>query len=143
MADIVSRQKRSKMMSGIRGKNTKPEIKVRQFLHSKGLRFRIHVRDLPGRPDIVLPKYRTVVFVHGCFWHRHPNCRFAYRPKSNINFWEAKLNGNSERDAKYTKELVELGWNVIVVWECQAENTHILEQVVRDIATFPAREPSK
>src|SRR5688572_20028253 len=129
MADIVSRQTRSKMMSGIRGKDTKPEIKVRQFLHSKGLRYRIHVRDLPGRPDIVFPKYRTVVFVHGCFWHRHPNCPYAYRPKSNVDFWETKLNGNVGRDVKHTKQLLELGWNVIVVWECQAENGHILERV--------------
>ena len=107
------------MMSGIRGRNTRPELAVRRYLHSQGFRYRLHARDLPGRPDIVLPKYRTVVFVHGCFWHRHRGCRYAYTPKSRQEFWVPKLDGNSARDARDQLRLRELGWLVDVVWECE------------------------
>lgn len=119
MTDIVDPETRSAMMSGIRGKNTKPEILVRRFLHRLGFRFQLHRRDLPGRPDIVLPKYRTVVEVRGCFWHRHEGCPYAYTPKSNREFWETKLNGNQERDRRNLRELKKLGWRVIEVWECE------------------------
>lgn len=118
MADIVSPAKRSQMMSGIRGKNTKPEIAVRKFLHKKGLRFRLHAK-LPGKPDLTFPKYKTVVFVHGCFWHRHEGCRFSTTPKNNADFWLEKFAANVERDIRATAQLESLGWRVLVIWECQ------------------------
>ena len=119
MPDIVSPETRSRMMGGIRGRDTRPELAVRRFLHAQGLRYRLHVRDLPGRPDIVLPRHRTVVFVHGCFWHRHYGCRFAYTPKSREEFWLTKLEGNVIRDERDQRRLGELGWRVFVVWECE------------------------
>lgn len=119
MTDIVSKEVRSKMMSGIRGKNTKPEIQVRSLLHKMGFRFRLHRKDLPGRPDIVLPRYRTVIFVHGCFWHRHDNCHFAYEPKSRRDFWKAKFEANVRRHITVENILSEMGWKVIVIWECE------------------------
>src|SRR5687767_4100064 len=103
------------MMSGIKGKNTKPERLVRSFLHRRGLRFRLHDRSLPGRPDVVLRKYKAAVQVHGCFWHQHTGCRFAYMPANNRNFWQAKLLGNAERDARNDAALRELGWRVFTV----------------------------
>lgn len=105
-------------MSGIRSKNTKPEITVRKFLHKKGLRFRLYAK-LPGRPDLTFPKYNTVLFVHGCFWHRHEGCRFSTTPKNNADFWLKKFAANVERDARINSQLEELGWRVLVVWECQ------------------------
>lgn len=117
------------MMAAIRGKDTKPEVIVRSFLHRLGFRFRLHGRDLPGRPDIVLPKYRTVVEVRGCFWHRHEGCPFAYTPKSNREFWESKLNGNRERDRRNLRELARLGWRVIEVWECELGENGFLERL--------------
>lgn len=122
MGDIVDRETRSRMMSGIRAKNTKPELLVRKYLHAKGLRFRLHVKELPGKPDLVFPKYKTVVFVHGCFWHHHPKCKFAYIPKSNTAFWIEKLQGNRKRDAKRVAELKKLGWKSLVVWECSLDD---------------------
>lgn len=106
-------------MSGIRSRDTKPELAVRRHLHAQGLRYRLHARELPGRPDIVLPRHRTVVFVHGCFWHRHEGCRFAYTPKSREEFWKAKLDGNAARDERDQQRLGKLGWRVEVVWECE------------------------
>ncbi len=106
-------------MSRVRGKDTKPEIKVRRLLHRLGYRFRLHRKDLPGSPDIVLPRLRTVVFVHGCFWHRHPGCKMASTPKTRTDFWQAKFARNVERDALYEARLREMSWTVIVVWECQ------------------------
>ena len=113
---------RSKNMSAIKSKNTKPEIIVRKFLHSKGYRFRIHRRDLPGSPDIVLPKYKTAIFVHGCFWHRHQGCKYATNPKTRIKFWENKFNQNIKRDKENILSLRNLKWEVLVVWECQLKN---------------------
>lgn len=107
------------MMSGIRGRDTKPELAVRRYLHGRGFRYRLHARELPGRPDIVLPRHRTVVFVHGCFWHRHEGCRFAYTPKTRQEFWLPKLEGNAVRDARDQQQLADLGWRVEVVWECE------------------------
>lgn len=119
MTDIVSRSKRSQMMSGIRGSNTRPEIKVRSALHNAGFRFRLSSgTKLPGRPDVVLPRYRAAVFVHGCFWHRHPGCRFAYTPKTNRHFWLGKFRENVARDARKATELRRDGWKTLVVWEC-------------------------
>jgi len=118
MTDIVDKETRSRMMSSIRGKNTKPELAVRSYLHRAGLRFRLHVR-LPGKPDLVFPKYRTVVFVHGCFWHRHKSCRFATTPASNTVFWQKKFDANVSRDAAAKKALRKLGWRVRIIWACQ------------------------
>ena len=119
MVDKFSKETRSRIMSRIKGKDTKPEIIVRRFLFSKGLRFRKNDKRYPGSPDIVLPKYNTVVFVHGCFWHLHEGCKYAKIPKSNVEFWENKLYRNRERDECNQKELEDRGWNVITVWECQ------------------------
>ena len=120
--DILTKEKRSWNMSRIRCKDTKPEKIVRSVLHKNGFRFRLNRKDLPGKPDIVLPKYQTVIFVHGCFWHRHPQCRFAYNPKSRVKFWQNKFNENIERDRFVKKELRKMGWKVIVVWECELKN---------------------
>lgn len=124
MADIVSQEKRSKMMSGIKGKDTKPEITVRKALHKKGFRFRLHDRNLPGKPDIVLPKYRTVVLINGCFWHGH-NCNLFKWPKTNRFFWEDKINSTKARDEKNIKHLENQGWHVITVWECSLRGKSI------------------
>ena len=105
-------------MSAIRSRDTKPELVVRRFLHAQGFRYRLQVRDLPGCPDIVLPRHRTLIFVHGCFWHRHRNCRFAVLPKSNRPFWLAKLSGNVVRDARNSLKLRRAGWRVLTIWEC-------------------------
>jgi DNA mismatch endonuclease (patch repair protein) len=117
--DTVSRAVRSRMMSRIKGKDTAPELVVRRALHAAGLRFRLHVTGLPGAPDIVLPRHRTVVLVHGCFWHRHPGCANARLPGTNRLFWRRKLTANVRRDAKVMRELHALGWRVMVVWECE------------------------
>lgn len=118
-------------MSRIRSQNTNPEKRLRSLLHGAGYRFRINVRMLPGSPDLVLPKYRTVIFVHGCFWHRHAACKYAYMPKSRIEFWENKFRGTIERDQKKTKALEASGWRVLVVWECELENN--AQAVLREI----------
>lgn len=106
-------------MAGIKGKDTKPELVVRSWLHRRGLRFRLHARCLPGRPDLVFRKYRTVVFVHGCFWHRHPRCQYATTPASNGAFWQRKFSDNVARDRKKADQLRRLGWRVLTIWECQ------------------------
>ncbi|MFT3734803.1 MAG: very short patch repair endonuclease [Rhodocyclaceae bacterium] len=118
MADVVDVPTRSRMMASIRGKNTRPELLVRKYLHSQGLRFRLNVRSLPGSPDLVLPRYHVALFVHGCFWHRHQGCRFAYNPKSNAARWQTKFSENVQRDIATQQQLVALGWRVLVVWEC-------------------------
>ena len=118
MTDTVSSAKRSEMMAGIKGKDTRPEIFLRRILHREGLRFRLHRKDLPGKPDIVLPRYKTAIFVNGCFWHGHENCKHFRLPKSRTEFWEAKIRSNVERDERTWGQLYEAGWNVIVIWEC-------------------------
>lgn len=122
MADRLTKEHRSWNMSRIRSTNSKPEIIVRSLLHRMGYRFRLHRKDLPGKPDIVLPKYRTVIFVHGCFWHRHQGCKYAYQPKTRKEFWEAKFKSNIERDKMVFSKLQTLGWEVIVIWECEIKN---------------------
>ena len=119
--DTLSKSDRSKLMSKVKQKNSKIELLVRSFLHKSGFRFRLHSSLLPGHPDIVLPKYHTVIFVNGCFWHFHqdPNCKHARIPKSNVKFWTEKLNRNKNRDEKTKAELISLGWRVLYVWECQ------------------------
>lgn len=118
MADHLSKERRSWNMSRIRGRDTIPERKLRSCLHRSGFRFRVHETKLPGKPDIVLPKYRTVIFVHGCFWHRHEDCKHAATPKSNQAFWLEKFHATRNRDKRNSKALKNLGWQVIIVWEC-------------------------
>jgi DNA mismatch endonuclease, patch repair protein len=118
-ADRITKEHRSWNMSRIKCKNTKPELIVRSLLHRLGYRFRLYSKDLPGNPDIVLNKYRTIIFVHGCFWHRHQGCKFAYNPKSRQEFWKRKFESNINRDVYVSSELEKLGWNVVTVWECE------------------------
>ena len=120
--DIVSKAKRSQMMSGIKSKNTKPEIIIRKYLFSKGLRYRINQKIENIKPDIVLKKYKTCIFVHGCFWHRHPKCKLASQPKSNQRFWNSKFKSNISRDKKNINELIKAGWKVGIIWECSVRS---------------------
>jgi len=120
--DVFSREKRSQIMSRIGGKNTKPELLVRSILHKMGYRFRLHRNDLPGKPDITLPKYKKVIFVHGCFWHGHADCSRSKRPTTNIKFWRDKLDKNIERDKTLENDLKALGWKVLVVWSCEVKD---------------------
>lgn len=122
-------------MSRIRGKDTQVEVKVRKYLFSKGFRYQKNVTDLPGKPDIVLPKYKTVVFIHGCFWHRHPGCKYSYTPKSNIEFWEKKFSANVKNDDIKRKQLEDDGWRVIVLWECDVERRfeQTMEKLVSEL----------
>lgn len=122
--DRLSKERRSWNMSRIRGKNTTPEMLVRSLLHRMGCRFRLHVRDLPGKPDIVLPRYRTVIFVHGCFWHRHQGCKNCTTPTNRRAWWVEKLEANAARDLRHRRELRLLGWQVEVVWECETQSTN-------------------
>jgi DNA mismatch endonuclease (patch repair protein) len=126
MTDVFSKSKRSEVMSRIKGRNTKPELAVGSLLHRMGYGFRLHKADLPGKPDIVLSRYKTVIFVHGCFWHPHKNCRFAYTPKSRTEFWLKKLESNVIRDIQVKSDLELSGWRVITVWECELRE---LEQI--------------
>ena len=119
MPDILKPSQRHKCMSSIHGKNTKPEILVRKWLHARGFRFRLQDRRLPGRPDIVLPKYGVAIMVNGCFWHGHKGCRYATKPKTNVEFWETKIARNRHRDEVTNAHLEALGWHVITVWECE------------------------
>lgn len=123
MADVLTKEQRHLNMSHIRGRDTKPEEIVRKYLFSKGYRYRKNDSRYPGKPDIVLPKYHTAIFVHGCFWHRHPGCRYATMPSTNREFWQKKFNQNVARDKKVQEQLKRDGWNVIVVWECEISNS--------------------
>ena len=118
MVDVMSADKRSALMSRIRGRDTGPEVRIRRFLWQAGLRYRLHARGLPGRPDLVLPRWNAVVFVHGCFWHSHVGCPYFRLPKTRAEFWEQKLRGNLERDARAVAALTASGWRVAIVWEC-------------------------
>ncbi len=124
--DRLTPERRSWNMSRICAANTKPELTVRSMLHHMGYRFRLHRKSLPGKPDIILPKYKTIVFVHGCFWHRHEACQYAYFPKSRVSFWEKKFKSNMERDSRNKSELELLGWKVIVIWECELSDMQAL-----------------
>lgn len=123
MTDTLTRERRSWNMSRILGKNTKPELALRSLLHRNGYRFRLHDRRLPGSPDIVLPKHRTVIFVNGCFWHRHEGCAKAYKPSSRTEFWSAKFEATIARDAEKSSELRQQGWNILAVWECELQSS--------------------
>lgn len=126
--DNLTKEKRSWNMSRIRSKDTIPEKIVRSLLHTMGYRFRLHIDSLPGTPDLVLPKYKTVIFVHGCFWHRHPGCKYAYSPKSRVQFWEAKFKENVRAHEKAMHELDQMGWRVMVIWECELKNLDSVRQ---------------
>lgn len=132
MVDVFTKSKRSEVMSRIRGRDTKPERAVRSILHRLGYRFRLHRTDLPGKPDIVLPRSKIVIFVHGCFWHRHKDCRFAYTPKTRTEFWLKKLESNVAHDHKVQTQLSELGWFVITVWECELRTPEKLARRLDD-----------
>lgn len=134
MVDVVDPTTRSRMMSNITGRNTEPELLVRKFLFREGFRFRVHVKTLPGRPDIVLPKYKAIVLVHGCFWHRHEGCKLAASPKTRPEFWSNKLEQNVLRDKYNEAALQELGWRVIVAWECRLSDNdlQIIATKIRD-----------
>ena len=134
MADKLTSSQRSRCMSRIRGKNTKPEILVRKGLHARGFRFRLHNKKLPGSPDIVLPKYGVAIMVNGCFWHGHKGCRYATKPKTNIEFWEAKIARNRHRDEVTTAHLEALGWTVITIWECELRTSSQLDDRLNTLA---------
>jgi DNA mismatch endonuclease (patch repair protein) len=135
MPEKISQETRSRMMSGIRGRDTKPELQVRRYLHAAGYRFRLLRKDLPGRPDVVLPKWSVAVFVHGCFWHGHVGCRYFKLPKTRAEFWKTKIEGNAKRDTIAVNLLREAGWRVAVIWECalREDPDRALEQLVRFI----------
>lgn len=134
---------RSAQMARVRGRDTKPEMRVRKAVHAAGLRYRLHDRRLPGTPDLVFPSRRIALFVHGCFWHRHPGCAAARLPKSRIEFWVPKLEGNVERDKNVKAELEAAGWTVFIVWECETKSVDVLAHLARDIANAPlVRAPS-
>ena len=127
---------RSRNMAAIKSKNTKPEIAVRKMLHALGYRFRLHRKDLPGSPDIVLPKYKTVIFVHGCFWHRHENCKYASTPKTRKEFWENKFKSNVKRDEEIQQKIKKIDWRSIIIWECETKNIEILKDKIIDVFSY-------
>lgn len=133
MADNLTTEQRRKNMSAIKSRDTKPEIIVRSMLHRSGFRFRLHDKKLPGKPDIILPKYKTVIFVHGCFWHQHKGCKRSTIPKSNTDYWIPKLSGNVKRDVQHKADLKKAGWNVAVVWECETKDADKLEKKLKSI----------
>lgn len=132
MPDTLTPQARSERMSRVRAKDSKPEMQLRRLVHGLGFRYRLHARDLPGKPDLVLPRWRAVIFMHGCFWHRHPGCALARLPKSKLDFWQTKLEANRQRDRLNQQRLRELGWRVLVVWECELKHLDRVARVVRD-----------
>ena len=127
MADTLSKEKRSDIMSHVTGKETKPEIIVRKYLFARGLRYRKNVKRLPGTPDIVLPKYKTAVFVNGCFWHGHKGCKYSHLPSTNFEYWEKKIADNIERDERKKRELEGLGYRVLIIWQCQLKSDTKIE----------------
>ncbi len=134
MTDIHSKETRSYNMSRIKSKDTKPEMLVRRFLHKNGIRYRLHVKNFPGKPDIVLPKYKTIIFIHGCFWHGHEGCTKASLPKTRTEWWADKINKNAVNDQKSEAALINLNWKIIVLWQCQLKNNdwqnHLVAQII-------------
>jgi DNA mismatch endonuclease, patch repair protein len=141
MADIVDHRRRSQLMARVRQKNTGPELEVRKVAHALGFRFRLHRGDLPGRPDVVLPKYRTAILVHDCFWHRHEGCQRTTLPKSRRHFWQSKFKANIEHDRKNISELRRLGWKVCIIWECETYNRHIISRKLLRLLPPANRRP--
>ena len=132
MADLISPARRSENMRAIKSKNTSPERRVRSAAHSLGLRFRLHRRDLPGSPDLIFPKKKTALFVHGCFWHRHKNCPGATTPKTNAEYWNSKFRRNMERDRESRRKLEQDGWKVLVIWECETKTRESIEAFFKE-----------
>lgn len=146
MTDIKTPEQRSRNMAAIKWKDTKPEMIVWKYLFSRGLHFRVQVRKLPGTPDIVLPKYKTAIFVNGCFWHGHEGCKYFRLPKSNVDFWKEKIERNIERDKESMQALLDLGWKVIRVWECELRNKanreETLDKIYNSITSLDGRDYS-
>ncbi|KAF0807657.1 DNA mismatch endonuclease Vsr [Alcanivorax xiamenensis] len=137
MSDTLSPKARSERMSRVKAKDTKPEMTLRRLVHGLGFRYRLHRRDLPGTPDLVFPGRRAVIFMHGCFWHRHPGCGLTRMPKSRVEFWRTKLEANRERDLRHQRALAEMGWRVLVVWECELRD---LDAVASKVEAFLTQE---
>lgn len=135
MADRISKERRTFVMKAIRSTNTSPELLVRRMLHASGLRFRLHRKDLPGKPDIVLPKHGKIIMVNGCFWHGHLGCKISHIPKSNTEYWKPKLARTIERDSRNLGELEALGWNVLVLWECEVRDEDVLSLRLQNFLT--------
>lgn len=140
MTDTMTPEQRSRCMSAIKSNDTKPEMLVRKYLHGMGLRYGLHNKKLPGSPDIVLRKYKTAIFINGCFWHGHDNCRYYRLPKSNIEFWQTKINRNRERDKRDIEALRKRGWRVIVVWECELRTKELRQQTLQKLF-FSIQQP--
>lgn len=134
MADIMTKQQRHDCMAAVKGKDTKPEMLVRRYLHGLGYRYGLHNRKLPGSPDLVLRRLKTVIFIHGCFWHGHVGCKYYRLPKSNIDFWQTKIDRNRKRDAEVEAKLNSMGWRVLTVWECDLKNKERRERTLSDLA---------
>ena len=134
MADVLSKEQRKRCMSHVRGKDTKPEVMVRKFLFAQGFRYRLYRKDLPGKPDIVLTKYKTIIFINGCFWHGHSGCSYATIPEANHDFWLTKITGNIDRDKSNYSKLSKLGWKVIVIWQCELK-PKFREQTLNNLLT--------
>lgn len=143
MADVHDKKTRSYNMSRIRAKDTKPEMLVRRFLHAQGFRYKLHDKSLPGKPDLVLPKYKTVIFIHGCFWHGHEGCRYYVVPKTRTEWWLNKINGNRANDEKAIKALKREGWQVIILWECDLKRASNGETLLGVIKKLQNRYPKK
>ncbi|MBW8684690.1 very short patch repair endonuclease [Chitinophaga rhizophila] len=138
MSDVHSKETRSHNMSQIKGKNTKPEMLVRRFLFSKGFRYRLHSKGLPGKPDLVFPKHKTVIFIHGCFWHAHTNCRYSVIPKTRTDWWREKIIGNVNRDIEKSILLNQMGWRVLTIWECELKSSRkeeTLNNLLKELIT--------
>lgn len=136
MADVLTPEQRRRNMRGIRGRDTKPEMRLRRTLHANGYRYRLHSRDLPGKPDLVLPRFSAVVFVHGCFWHRHHGCRYATTPSTRVEFWESKFQANVARDIANHEALIKRGWRVATIWECALRKQEQVVKVVEKISDW-------
>ncbi|WP_324187666.1 very short patch repair endonuclease [Sphingopyxis solisilvae] len=143
LVDRLTPERRSWLMSRVGSKNTSPEMRVRRLAHSMGLRFRLHRKDLPGNPDLAFPKYGAVLFVHGCFWHRHPGCRKASTPKSRTEFWDAKFVSNVKRDRRNEDALRAQGWRVFTIWECEAKSDEEIHAVLSQIPLSDRKEVAK
>jgi len=132
MPDTLSPAERSERMSRIRSKNSSPELKLRSLIHAMGFRYRLHVKELPGTPDLVFPSRKAVIFLHGCYWHRHEDCKLARLPKTKLDFWKPKLDGNKARDMLQQQQLRDLGWRVLIVWDCEMVYTERIAEIVRN-----------
>ncbi|KIX14534.1 very short patch repair endonuclease [Dethiosulfatarculus sandiegensis] len=132
MADNLTQKQRKLTMQRVKSKDTSPEMKVRRLIHGMGYRYRLHCKELPGKPDLVFPRLKKIIFVHGCFWHRHNGCKYAKIPQTNQDYWLPKLAGNETRDLTNQKKLCDLGWSVLIVWECQTKDTASLTEILRE-----------